>query len=127
MSNLLTGKSFALCKWFLQNNAVEYGEFMVIAKQERNVSQLRQDILESIEEYLWDNNTIPKGVRIDQEKPVKYLELNPEQELQLLIFIEKTWGIRFEEQAAQEFAKNTEVGTIADLITIIIKIMNGTD
>lgn len=108
----------------MEVNPLAYGEFYKPIPQ-KTMSQLRADILESLEEYLQEQELFPKGEKINQDKPVSYLELDPEQQFNMLVFIEKKWNIVFHEDAAMEFAKNTDTGTTSDLITIIIRIMNG--
>lgn len=125
--DLAVGKSYALCKWMKDNRGAAKDEFMKIVPQKKNMSQLRQEILETLQEYLQETGKLALSEALDQDKPVSYLGLSPEEELHLLIFLEKRWKARFSENAAIEFAQNADIGTTADLITIVIKTMNGTE
>lgn len=98
---------------------------MKIVPQKKNMSQLRKEILESIEEHLKNRGMLKLTDILDQDKPIGELDLSDEEQLALLIFIEKTWQIRFSDNAAVELAKNMNVGTMSHLITIVIRIMNG--
>jgi hypothetical protein len=122
--NLETGKPFSVCKWRSLVHGRAKGEFFKIVQQ-KSMSELRLEIEDSINEFLWEEEILLKGEKVRQDEPLAYLKLSPEGELKLLIFIEKTWKCRFSDEAAEEFAKNSEVGTMANLITIIIKLMNG--
>ncbi len=91
------------------------------------MSQLRKEILESIEEYLRERGVLPERDSIDQDSPISELRMDEEEQLRLLMFIERVWKIRFSDNAAEELARNMDVGTMSHLVTIVIKIMNGTE
>ena len=120
----MLGKPYALCKWYTQVNPLAHFQFYKITKLPKTVSQVRQEILEALQEWFEEKGLIEKGKALNQDVPMSNYGLDEEQELELLIYIEKSWNIAFSENAALELAKNSHVGTLSDLISITIRVMN---
>lgn len=120
----MVGKPYALCKWQKDQRGTVKGEYMKIVKFPKNVSQRREEIIETINEYFVDKGVLKPGQSIDQDSLIKEYINDSEDALYFLIHIEKSWHIDFGEEAAMIFAKQVAVGTFSDFISIVIKVMN---
>lgn len=88
------------------------------------MSQLREEILDDIKGYLIKWSIIEPFSELDQDKPFVSMRLSPEQEGRLIVYLEEKWNIRFEDVALLKEQGLPDLTTIADLITIMIKLMN---